>query len=62
MCELSIYAVSDSGREKVMDGVVRLVLLDGKVRLEGIFGESMEIEGRLFEVNIMAQSADIDVA
>jgi predicted RNA-binding protein len=35
---------------------------DGKVRMEGIFGDSKEVEGRLAEVNIIAQSADIIVA
>ncbi len=59
MCELSVYAVSGHSREKVMDGVVRMVILDGSVRLEGIFGDSKEVVGRLAEVDIMAQSADI---
>jgi len=59
MCELSVYAVSGDGREKVMDGVVRIVLLEGSVRLEGIFGDSKEVAGRLAEVDLMAQSAKI---
>jgi predicted RNA-binding protein len=29
------------------------------VLLEGIFGDSMEIEGRLADVDIMAQAANI---
>jgi len=32
---------------------------NGKVLMEGIFGDSMEVEGRLAEVNIMSQSANI---
>ena len=44
-----------------MEGVVRLIMHDGKVRMEGIFGDSKEVEGRLAEVNIIAQSADIIV-
>lgn len=59
MCELSVYTVKGEQREKVMDGVVRLVPHDGRVLLEGIFGDSKEIEGRLAEVNIIAQSANI---
>ncbi len=62
MCELSVYALKGEAREKLMDGVVRLVMHDGKVLIEGIFGDSKEVEGRLVEVNIIAQSADIIVA
>lgn len=32
---------------------------DGKVLLEGIFGDSLEVEGKLSEVNIIAQEAII---
>jgi predicted RNA-binding protein len=59
MCELVIYVVRGESREKVMDGVVRLITHDGKVLLEGIFGESLEVEGKLSEVNIIAQEAII---
>jgi predicted RNA-binding protein len=30
--------------------------------MEGIFGDSMEVEGKLAEVDIMAQSANIIVS
>lgn len=62
MCELSVYRMKGELREKVMEGVVRLVPRDGKVLLEGIFGDSMEVEGRLAEVDIIAQSANIVLA
>ena len=42
-----------------MEGVVRMMVHDGKVILEGIFGDSMEVEGKISEVNIMSQSATI---
>ncbi len=61
MCELAVYALKGEAREKLMDGVVRLVMHDGKVLMEGIFGDSKEVEGRLVEVNIIAQSAEIIV-
>ena len=32
---------------------------NGKVLLEGIFGDSMEVEGRLADVDIMSQSTNI---
>lgn len=62
MCELNVYVVANGRREKVMEGVVRLTVLDGKVRAEGIFGDFKEIEGRLTEVNIIAQEANITKA
>lgn len=60
MCELTVYAVNDGRREKIMEGVVRLVVLEGKVRAEGIFGDFKEIEGKLTEVNIIAQEASVE--
>jgi predicted RNA-binding protein len=59
MCELVVYTIKGESREKVMEGVVRLIPHDGKVMLEGIFGDSLDVEGRLSEVNIIAQEAII---
>jgi predicted RNA-binding protein len=59
MCELSVYAWKDGSKEKVMEGVIRLVPRDGKVLIEGIFGESREVEGRLGEVDIISQTANV---
>jgi predicted RNA-binding protein len=62
MCELVVYAVKGEKREKVMEGVVRIFSQDGKVLLEGIFGDSIVAEGRISKVDIMAQEAIIVVA
>jgi predicted RNA-binding protein len=59
MCELVVYTVKDGSRVKVMEGVMKLIPHDGKVLLEGIFGDSLDVEGKLSEVNIIAQTADI---
>ena len=59
MCELTVYTLKGGVRNKVMEGVVRMMVHDGKVILEGIFGDSMEVEGKISEVNIMSQSATI---
>ncbi len=61
MCELSVYTVGGEKREKVMEGVIRLRSSDGKVLIEGIFGESKEIAGKLVDVDIIAQEANIAV-
>jgi len=42
-----------------MDGVIRLLVRDGSVLLEGIFGDTMKVEGRLAQVDIMSQMAEI---
>lgn len=59
MCELKVYLLKGEVREKVMDGVVRITVQNGGVLLEGIFGESMKVEGRLAGVDIMAQTAEV---
>lgn len=59
MCELKVFILKGQSRERVMDGVVRIVVQDGRVLLEGIFGDSMHVEGRLFMVDMMSQSAEI---
>lgn len=59
MCELNVFLLKGQEREKVMDGVVRITVQDGSVLLEGIFGESKKVEGRLARVDIMAQTADL---
>jgi predicted RNA-binding protein len=62
MCELTVYITRGQSREKVMEGVVRIMAHNGKLLLEGIFGDSMEVEGRLATVDIMTQSANIIAA
>ncbi len=59
MCELTVYAMKGEQRDKVMEGVVRLLPQNGTVLIENIFGESKEVEGKLGEVNINAQKANI---
>ncbi len=62
MCELKVYTVSGAKRENVMAGVIRLLSRDGKMLIEGILGDSMEVIGRLVDVDIIAQEASIVVA
>jgi len=59
MCELKVFLWKGEAKEKVMDGVVRITVQDRSVLLEGIFGESKKVEGRLTKVDIMAQTADL---
>ena len=59
MCELNVFLLKGEEREKVMEGVVKITVQDDSVLLEGIFGESKKVEGRLAKVDIMAQTADV---
>ena len=59
MCELNVFLLKGQEREKVMEGVVKITVQDDSVLLEGIFGESKKVEGRLAKVDIMAQTADL---
>jgi predicted RNA-binding protein len=59
MCELIVYAVKGEQRDKVMEGVVRLLPQNGTVFIENIFGEFKEVKGKLGEVNITTQKANI---
>jgi predicted RNA-binding protein len=59
MCELKVFLLKGEERQKVMDSVVRITVQDGSVLLEGIFGESMKVDGRLVRVDIMAQMAEV---
>ena len=59
MCELKVFLLKGEARQKVMDSVVRITVQDGSVLLEGIFGESMKVDGRLVRVDIMAQTAEV---
>jgi len=61
MCELTVYTVKGADREKVMDGVVRLIPHDDKVLIEGILGDSTEIIGKLAGIDMIAQEANIKV-
>ncbi len=59
MCELNVFLLKGEEREKVMEGVVKITVQDDSVLLEGIFGESKKVEGRLARVDIMAQTANL---
>ncbi len=58
MCELSVYMTDNE--ELVMEGVVRLAVSGEKILLEDIMGRSLEITGRIKEINITVQKALID--
>jgi len=58
MCELSVYMTDNE--ELVMEGVVRLAVSGEKILLEDIIGRSLEITGRIKEINITVQKALID--
>ncbi|MDH7596643.1 MAG: CooT family nickel-binding protein [Methanothrix sp.] len=60
MCELSVYMVAGGKKELVMDSVVRIVVMDGRILFEGILGGSKEVDGKLKEINILSQEVLIE--
>ena len=55
MCELKASVKKGDIEEVVMDNVAAIKPLEGdKFLLRGLLGESMEIEGRLEEVNLIS--------
>lgn len=52
--------VAGGKKELVMESVVRIVVMDGRILFEGILGGSMEVDGKLKEVNILSQEVLIE--
>jgi predicted RNA-binding protein len=61
MCELKVYSLKGSERKKIMEGAIRLSSHEGKVLVEGILGDSIEVVGALAGIDIIAQEADVIV-
>ncbi len=55
---ISVYMTDNE--ELVMEGVVRLAVSGEKILQEDIMGRSLEITGRIKEINITVQKALID--
>jgi predicted RNA-binding protein len=62
MCELSVYIINVDKRQKLRDRVIRLIAQDGNVLMQGIFGDSAVVEGKLAEVDVISQTASIVAA
>lgn len=52
--------VAGGKKELVMESVVRIVVMDGRILFEGILGGSKEVDGRLKEINILSQEVLIE--
>jgi hypothetical protein len=59
MCELVVCTVKGENREKVIGMSGEVDLTQWQSLLEGIFGDSLDVKGKLSEVNIIAQEATI---
>lgn len=54
MCESTAYLKKDGKEEMLMENVALIKVVDGdKFILEGLLGESLEVNGGLEEINLM---------
>ena len=55
MCESNVYIKKEDQEELVMQNVAAIKPLgDGRFLLQGLLGESCEIQGKLEDINLMA--------
>jgi len=51
MCQTNAFALGADGEEMLMEGVSRIEVDGDSLRLRGVFGEWMDVRGRIREVN-----------
>jgi predicted RNA-binding protein len=54
MCQTNAFAVSGGGEEMLMEAVARLEVDGDTLRMRGIFGDRLEVKGRIVEINFQA--------
>ncbi len=55
MCESNVYIESDGNQELVMENVALITPESGdKFILKGLFGETMEITGKIDNINLIS--------
>ena len=55
MCESSVFLRKNQSETLVMENVAAILPQpEGKLILKGLLGDSMEIKGRIDEINLMA--------
>jgi len=51
MCQTNAFAIGADGEEMLMEGVSRLEVDGDTLSLRGVFGERLEVKGRIREIN-----------
>lgn len=55
MCESSVFLRKDQSETLIMENVAAILPRpEGKLILKGLLGDSMEVNGRIDEINLMA--------
>jgi uncharacterized protein len=52
MCELNVILLRGDRRERVMDSVAKILVEGNSLKLTGILGDQMTLEGSIKEINI----------
>jgi uncharacterized protein len=59
MCELNVILLRGDRRERVMDSVAKILVEGNSLKLTGILGDQMILEGSIKEINISRGEAII---
>jgi len=54
MCQTNAYVLTDGYEEMVMESVSRLEVKGGTLVMKGIFGDTVELAGRITGINFQA--------
>lgn len=54
MCQTNAYAVSGGSEEILMESVARLEVNGGSITLRDLFGDSIEVAGRITGINFQS--------
>ncbi len=62
MCQTNAIAVAGGREEMLMEGVARLEVVGDTLKLRGIFGDRLEVKGRIVEINFQGGKMIIERA
>jgi len=62
MCQTNAIAVAGGREEMLMEGVARLEVEGDTLKLRGIFGDRLELRGRIVEINFQGGKMIIERA
>lgn len=54
MCQTNAYVITAGAEEMVMEAVSRLEVKGDTLVMRGVFGDRLEVKGRIAEVNFQA--------
>jgi len=62
MCQTNAFAVKGEKEEMLLEAVSRVEVDGGTLKMRSIFGDRLEVEGRIVEINFQAGKMMIERA